>query len=343
MSDVSLDSAVMSSGAGALIRQARESQGVTIDALASIIKVPVLKLTALEAEDWALLPDPNLNRALAMTVCRALKVDATPVMALMPAAVVTSLAAAKAPLNQPFKDFAHTGLTFETSSPMGLRVPKMSSAVLAPVILLLLAAGVYFAPDQVDLDAWLPSLTSRDAPQPAVPSSGEALGLPLPVVDVASAASSAASVVVAVVASAPLVAPAASVPASAQPTASVVQSVAAVPAVSSAPVVSANSASAVSKPQVLPSLVQSAPSSPAGPVAKMTLSSKEVAWVEVRDASGQKLLSRQLAAGERIDLQGLPPLNVVAGNAPSVSIQFNGRPVDLAAIIRQNVARIELK
>ena len=75
----------------------------------------------------------------------------------------------------------------------------------------------------------------------------------------------------------------------------------------------------------------------------MTLSSKEVAWVEVRDASGQKLLSRQLAAGERIDLQGRPPLNVVAGNAPSVSIQFNGRPVDLAAIIRQNVARIELK
>ena len=94
MSDVSLDSAGGVSGAGALIRQVREAQSVSIDALASIIKVPVAKLEALEAEDWSFLPDANLNRALAMTVCRALKVEAAPIMALMPAAVVLSLAAA---------------------------------------------------------------------------------------------------------------------------------------------------------------------------------------------------------------------------------------------------------
>ncbi|MCC7545361.1 MAG: DUF4115 domain-containing protein [Aquabacterium sp.] len=75
----------------------------------------------------------------------------------------------------------------------------------------------------------------------------------------------------------------------------------------------------------------------------MTLSAKESAWIEVRDASGQKLFSRLLAGGERVELQGRPPLNVHAGNAPTVSIQFNGRPVDLVAVTRQNVARIELK
>jgi cytoskeleton protein RodZ len=332
MSDVSLDSAGGVSGAGALIRQVREAQSVSIDALASIIKVPVAKLEALEAEDWSFLPDANLNRALAMTVCRALKVEAAPIMALMPAAVVKSLAAAKAPLNQPFRDFSHTGLTFESSSPLGIRVPKMSSAVVGPVVLLLLAAGVYFAPDQVDVEAWFPALSVSDAPQPAVPASGVALGLPvpMPVLEVASAVSPAAVSVVPAVASA---AAASSAPASPAPVASVAQSVRTAPVAASAVVAQPSPAS----------VVPSSASAPSGPLAKMTLSAKESAWIEVRDASGQKLFSRLLAGGERVELQGRPPLNVHAGNAPTVSIQFNGRPVDLVAVTRQNVARIELK
>lgn len=327
MSDVSLDSAGDGSGAGALIRQARESQGVTIDALASIIKVPVMKLKALEAEDWALLPDPNLNRALAMTVCRALKVDGASIMAVMPAAVVTSLASTKAPLNQPFRDFSHTGLTFESSSPLGIRVPKMSSAVLGPVVLLLLAAGVYFAPDQIDIEAWFPSLSVSGAPQPAIPASGVALGLPvlvpMPVAEVASAVSSAALAVVPAVTLAASVVVTASTPSSPQLVASATQV---------APVAA-----------VVPSAASAPSSVSSGPLAKMILSAKDSAWIEVRDGSGQKLFSRLLAGGERVELQGRPPLNVHAGNAPTVSIQFNGRPVDLAAVTRQNVARIELK
>lgn len=332
MSDVSLDSAGGVSGAGALIRQVREAQSVSIDALASIIKVPVAKLEALEAEDWSFLPDANLNRALAMTVCRALKVEAAPIMALMPAAVVKSLAAAKAPLNQPFRDFSHTGLTFESSSPLGILVPKMSSAVVGPVVLLLLAAGVYFAPDQLDVEAWFPALSVSDAPQPAVPASGVALGLPvpMPVLEVASAVSPAAVSVVPAVASA---AAASSAPASPAPVASVAQSVRTAPVAASAVVAQPSPAS----------VVPSSASAPSGPLAKMTLSAKESAWIEVRDASGQKLFSRLLAGGERVELQGRPPLNVHAGNAPTVSIQFNGRPVDLVAVTRQNVARIELK
>lgn len=335
MSDVSLDSAGGVSGAGALIRQVREAQSVSIDALASIIKVPVAKLEALEAEDWSFLPDANLNRALAMTVCRALKVEAAPIMALMPAAVVKSLAAAKAPLNQPFRDFSHTGLTFESSSPLGIRVPKMSSAVVGPVVLLLLAAGVYFAPDQVDVEAWFPALLVSDAPQQAVPASGVALGLPvpMPVLEVASAVSPAAVSVVPAVASAASVVAASSAPASPAPVASVAQSVRTAPVAASAVVAQPSPAS----------VVPSSASAPSGPLAKMTLSAKESAWIEVRDASGQKLFSRLLAGGERVELQGRPPLNVHAGNAPTVSIQFNGRPVDLVAVTRQNVARIELK
>lgn len=342
MSDVNVNSSEMRSGAGALLRQARESQGVAVDTLAGIIKVPAMKLSALEAEDWALLPDPNLNRALAMTICRALKVDSAPIMAQMPAAVATSLAASKEPLNQPFRDFAHTGLTFERSSPLSLRVPKMTSAVLGPLVLLLLAAGVYFAPDQLDWEAWFPAFTSKEAPQPASVASGVEMGAPVSVMDVASSASVAAPAVVSVAASS---ASAVTVSAVASQASAPLTSVSTAP--SAAVVASTPSAPvALQKPTVQASVVASVPSAasvPTIPVAKMTLSSKDAAWVEVRDSTGQKLFSRQLAAGERVDLQGRPPLNVVAGNAPSVSIQFNGRSVDLAPIIRQNVARIELK
>ena len=59
--------------AGSLLRQARESQRMSIEHLASVVKVPVGKLQALESEDWSTLSDPNLARALAMTVCRALR------------------------------------------------------------------------------------------------------------------------------------------------------------------------------------------------------------------------------------------------------------------------------
>lgn len=335
MSDMTSSSHDLTGSAGLLIRQAREAQGLTIDTLAATIKVPVTKLAALEADDLARLPNPNFNRALAMTVCRILKIDPTPVLALMPAAVAVSLGADKPPLNQPFRDFSHTGLTFERSSPMSLRVPKLSSAVLAPLVLLLLAGGIYLLPERVELTAWFhPSASSASVPASVA---GEASGVEMasaviaPVADasdVASEVSTASSAASAVVLASPVVA-----------------------AASVASSVNAASASASEVPPARPLVastpaavvVASEPSAPVGPVSKLTLSSKEPAWIEVRDAGGLRVFSRQLMAGERVDVQGQAPLKVHAGNAPSVSIQFNGRQVDLAAVTHQNVARIELK
>ncbi|HET8870337.1 MAG TPA: helix-turn-helix domain-containing protein, partial [Aquabacterium sp.] len=156
MSDLDSVSQGGQEGAGAYLRQAREAQGMTIEQLASTVKVPTTKLLALERNDWDVLPDANFNRALAMTVCRALKVDAGPALSRMPAAVAVSLASAKPPLNQPFRDFSHTGLTFESSPSLSLRVPKLPPALIAPLVLLILAAGIYFMPDHFDLKTLLP-------------------------------------------------------------------------------------------------------------------------------------------------------------------------------------------
>ena len=70
--------------AGTLLRQAREAVGMDVSVLASALKVPVGKLQALEADDFTALPDAVFARALASSVCRALKIDAAPVLQGLP-------------------------------------------------------------------------------------------------------------------------------------------------------------------------------------------------------------------------------------------------------------------
>ena len=60
---------------GKKLREAREKQGLHIAALAAAIKVSPKKLEMLESDRFDALPDATFTRALAQTVCRALKTD----------------------------------------------------------------------------------------------------------------------------------------------------------------------------------------------------------------------------------------------------------------------------
>jgi cytoskeleton protein RodZ len=66
-------------------------------------------------------------------------------------------------------------------------------------------------------------------------------------------------------------------------------------------------------------------------------------WVEVVDALGRVLLSRNLDAGETLGLDGQPPLQVVVGNAAATQVTYKGAGIDLQPRARDNVARFELK
>lgn len=70
--------------AGGLLKRLREQAGWSIESLAGALKVPGKTLLALEADDMTHLPDLVFSRALAASVCRTLKADAKPVLALMP-------------------------------------------------------------------------------------------------------------------------------------------------------------------------------------------------------------------------------------------------------------------
>lgn len=81
--------------AGALLRGYREKARYEIAALAAVVKVPVRRLEALEAGALDTMPEPVYVRALVVGICRVLKADPQPVLALLPAG-----------LTQPFKQDA---------------------------------------------------------------------------------------------------------------------------------------------------------------------------------------------------------------------------------------------
>ncbi|MEI6732883.1 MAG: helix-turn-helix domain-containing protein [Comamonadaceae bacterium] len=88
---------------GALLRRAREAQGLHIGALAVALKVPVKKLEALEGDRFDLLPDTVFVRGLASSVCRVLKIEPEPILAKLPHTTTPQLKDSGAGMNVPFR------------------------------------------------------------------------------------------------------------------------------------------------------------------------------------------------------------------------------------------------
>jgi cytoskeleton protein RodZ len=126
--------------AGRLLREARERQGLHIAALAAAIKVAPKKLELLEADRFDALPDATFTRALAQTVCRALKIDSAAILKLLPPPLGHRLEHVGMGLNAPFRE-----------RPGALVQRDGSNLTLSPVfwvsaLFLIAAVALYFAP-----------------------------------------------------------------------------------------------------------------------------------------------------------------------------------------------------
>lgn len=63
-------------------------------------------------------------------------------------------------------------------------------------------------------------------------------------------------------------------------------------------------------------------------------------WVEIRDASGRRLLYGTEPAQSMREVSGSKPYSVTIGNAPFVRLEHAGRTIDLGAVTRNGVARL---
>ncbi|WP_457391782.1 helix-turn-helix domain-containing protein [Roseateles sp. P5_E1] len=195
--------------AGAWLRNARQQRGLHIAALAVMLKVPQAKLEALEADRFDELPDATFARALATAMCRALKVDPAPVLAMLPRTRDREFDV-RPGLNQPFRE---RGAGPIDGGVLGLATRPV---IWGPVLLLVAAAAIYWIPA-----GWLPE---RGASVVAPAASGTVVTASAPVVEFvpAPSASEPATTLPEPVASAPLqvrdvAPPPAAMPASAPP------------------------------------------------------------------------------------------------------------------------------
>jgi cytoskeleton protein RodZ len=81
---------------------------------------------------------------------------------------------------------------------------------------------------------------------------------------------------------------------------------------------------------------------PQAGAAPLSLRTSGEAWVEIRQAGGKVLLSRTVRAGEALDFDAVPPVQVRVGNTTVTELRYRGQVVPFNGATG-NVARLELK
>jgi cytoskeleton protein RodZ len=162
MSEVADAADTSAPSAGRLLREARERQGLHIAALAAAIKVAPKKLELLEADRFDALPDATFTRALAQTVCRALKIDPAAVLLLLPPATAGHrLEQVGSGLNAPFRE--RPGVAGQREAPM----PRLGAVFWVTALILAASLGLYFAPPHwLSFAAWQPTTAKRPLASP---------------------------------------------------------------------------------------------------------------------------------------------------------------------------------
>lgn len=292
------------------LREARERAGLHLVALAAMLKVPAQRLEALEAGRFHELPDTTFARALALSVCRVLKIDAAPVLAALPGTKGNPLGDPIGSLNAPMPMSGRAPFGTATPSPGERRVPW--APALALLVLVAAATLWFLLPERMTASQ---EVVVQPVTQPALAGDAGPAGDPAaagsgsPVTDASATAPTPSLVAPAAVA----VAPAASAPAAASGVASGL------------------------------AVADKAESGAAAPAGILQIRAVEATWLQVTGASGRVWLQRGLQSGEQVAFSADLPLSVVVGRADGAVVTVRGAAFDLGSVSRNNVARFEVK
>jgi cytoskeleton protein RodZ len=289
-----------------------------VAALAVSLKVPVKKLEALEADRLEELPDAVFVRALASSVCRALKVNPAPILEKLPQLNTRVLDQADNGMNVAFRTRA--------DGPAPSPLASLNRPVVFGVLALLLGAIVLMM---------LPDFSARTASKAASSGSsaatsqtnGVSMGSGVTVVATPIAGSSETATAV--------VSPS-------QP----MQESATMPTLSVTPALSTPSVSSPTLTLSTPTPA-GAPATPPPADSVIVFSATGETWVEVKDAGGKIVLQRTLQAGEKTGAgpsMGRLPYSVIVGRANLTQVTVRDKAFDLAPVSSKDaVARFQVK
>jgi cytoskeleton protein RodZ len=75
----------------------------------------------------------------------------------------------------------------------------------------------------------------------------------------------------------------------------------------------------------------------------LRLSFAQPAWVEVRDGRNQIIFAELSPAGSKREVVGQPPFSLVVGNATQVTVEYQGRMIELSQRSKGDVARLTVE
>ena len=297
--------------AGMLLRQAREQQHMSVQTLASALKVPVYKLQALEEDRWDVLTDSVFTRSLALSICRLLRIPSEPVLAGLPKHEAAKLASNPEGINAPFKEKTLRSLMSPAQEP-----GSGSAVKLAAVLLIAVAggAGFYFLPQWQSAEGDAIDAVAQGA-------ASEPLFMPQLQVEPEAPNAAGAAETPQAAAAAVLTEPVAAEQQATQPAPAEV-------AAATTP-----SSSSTASPASVPT---------GGRVLRFTATAES--WVQVRDAQQQVVMEKILKSGDVFEEVAVGrPLHVVVGNAEATRVEVDGAAFNFAGSAKNNVARFEVK
>ncbi|MCP5249013.1 MAG: helix-turn-helix domain-containing protein [Candidatus Accumulibacter sp.] len=300
---------------GQQLRAAREARGLSVADAAQSLKLGPRQVIALESEDWSSLPGNTMIRGFVRNYARLLNLDAD--------ALMRGLDAEQMQRTLQLNVSAGTSASLPQAGRQAERRDYL--AIFAGLLLLTLALIAYLYVPQDFWEEKLAALTGSSTQQASVePASTPAVAATPAVVTEPPAATPSVS---ATTADATPVAPN-----------QVAATIAAVPgAAAKADLTPA------AKPQ--PGGEQKADAKPAATAAGNSLKLRfaQPAWIEVRDGRDEVLVSGFRPADSEREITGQPPFSLVLGNAKHVTVEYNGKPIDLEPHISKGVARLTLK
>jgi cytoskeleton protein RodZ len=310
----------MSEAAFAAFASARQAAGLTLEEAARQLKFAPRQLEALEAGELRRLPGGTFVRGMVRSYARLLRIDPEPLLAQIAAQV-------------PPPDAERLAQRYRQPVPFtdGARRSNLAYVALSVVLLVAVAAVAlqwrqeragtrtlaFVSATQIPAEPPRADAAGAGAPSANAPSPAKATpsGKPVTGSSTAGKAPSGAALASAPAAAVP---PAQKTPASAPPAAKLQTSPSAKPA-AAAPTDSASAGTG-----------------------RLALQFEGDSWVEIRSGSGKLLVASLHTAGTERFVSGLPPFEVVIGNAQQVRLTYNEKPVDLTPYVKVEVARFTL-
>ncbi len=301
---------------GGALRTEREKQGLSVQDVASKLRLSPKQIEAIEADEFTKLPEPTIVRGFIRNYAKQLKINVDPLLDAY-AVIVPS----KTQYELTVKPSSNMQVTNKDKPKAGRYLWLALAGILGLGVWLFYQNYVQkpspTAPTTSGNETKLESL-----PQPALPAAERAVELPLPP-------------------SATELQPATALQPSTQlalPPA--VADSAATTLAASAPVaMPATSVAPIAVPaEVLPAEIVPA----VGGEAKLEFSANQETWVSVLDINGREVYGKTIFAGSRESLNVKLPVNVTVGNSGGTSMTFNGKTIDLAPHSRNNIAHIKL-